>query len=855
VSDLLPLLFGSVDLLRRRVSTPTGEARLTTTEVALLRYLAARPARTVPRDELLREVWGYAEGAASRTIDVTVRRLRAKIEADPAAPTHLLAVHGVGYTFVPAVVEMAAAAAVAPTAAPITPDALIGRVDERAAAWAHLDAGARPLTVTGPAGVGKTRFAQALVEDARAGGRAACFVDLVAAASAEDLALATAAALGLAAATDRAIAGALGGALVVLDNFEQLPVDAAARVAAWIGAAPGAALVVTSRRRLALPDEALLRLEPLPVDDAVALFCRRALRVRPDVRLDDVAGLRALVRRVDGLPLALELSASRTRALSVAEVAARLDVPFLRDVTPATPRRATLGLALDASWALLDADARRALVALAAVPGATFVAVAEGLLIRVGISDPLGALEVLVDHSLVRVVEGPPGSNAARLAPFVVVMEYAAARSAEVAISGATAAWIGALADTLGVWAAHDTAPDRPPGVLCLLAETDAVLALLQRHADAARSDALRAAEAWLVGAGRARGHPAEATIGDLAVGIARAVRDARQLARLLALRVWVYDRAGRVDAACADADEVSALAAVDPELARTRASAQLGCASALRRAMRHAEALAVLDAFVVPREGALAFLNGVQSERGLILLRMGDVAGASAAFEEALDTAEAGGDPRGAGFALDNLALTRIEAGRGAEIEARVRAAVATRRAVGGDATVPPLWYALGAIALEAGRLGEARAGFLAERDAAVARGMVSAIWSAAMNLAYVDLRAGDLPAAVAAFRDACAGFAAIGRGRTPTPATVGLAITRAVAGEAGVTLEPAPAAGTPIDDALHALAAAVLAFAAVPDPENRARLDAALDTPIVATSLDVREFVRFVRGWVVGR
>ncbi|MES2645108.1 MAG: winged helix-turn-helix domain-containing protein [Myxococcota bacterium] len=844
MSDLLPLSLGTVDLLRRRVSTPTGEARLTTTEVALLRYLAARPGRTVPREELLREVWGYAEGAASRTIDVTVRRLRAKIEADPAVPTHLLAVHGVGYTFVPAVVGMVVAAAAASPG-----DALIGRGGERAAAWAQLEAGARPLTVTGPAGVGKTRFAQALVEDARAGGRAAWFVDLVAAASAEDLALATAAVLGLALATDRAIAGALVGAFIVLDNFEQLPTDAAARVAAWIAAAPGVAIVVTSRRRLALPEEALLRLEPLPVDEAVALFCRRARRVRPDVRLDDVAGLRALVRRVDGLPLALELAASRTRALSVAEVAARLDVPFLRDVTPATPRRATLGLALDASWALLDADARRALVALAAVPGATFVAVAEGLLARVGIADPLGALEVLVDHSLVRVVEGPPGTNAARLAPFVVVMEYAAARSAEVAISGATAAWIGALADVLGGWMADDTAPDRPPGVVCLLAETDAVLALLQRHADAARADALRAAEAWLVGAGRARGHPAEATIADLAVGIARAVGDARQLARLLALRVWVYDRTGRVDAACADSHEVVALAATDPALARIRASAQLGCASALRRAMRHAEALAVLDAFVVPSEGALAFLNGVQSERGLILLRMGDVAGASAAFEEALDTAEVGGDARGAGFALDNLALTRIEAGRGAEIEARVRAAVATRRALGGDATVSPLWYALGAIALEAGRLDEARAGFLAERDAAAARGMVSAIWAAAMNLGYVELRAGDVAAAVVAFRDACAGFAAIGR--TPTPASVGLAITRAVAGEA-VTLEPAP--GSPIDEALHALAAAVIAFAAVPSSEHRARLDAALETPTVATSLDVREFVRFVRGWVFG-
>lgn len=860
--DLLLLSLGTVDLLRRRVSTTRGEATLTTTEVALLRYLAASPGRTVPRDELLREVWGYAAGAASRTIDVTVRRLRAKIEVDPAAPTHLLAVHGVGYTFVPA--EPARVVAVTPV--PVAPeptvrtetgaaDALIGRVTERAEAWALLGAGARPLTVTGPAGVGKTRFAQALVEDARAGGRTAWFVDLVAAASAEDLALTTAAALGLNVATDMAIAAALaraGAALLVLDNFEQLPADAATRVAAWM--APGAAIVVTSRRRLGLPEEALLRLEPLSEDDAVALFCRRARRVRPDVRLDDVVGLRALVRRVDGLPLAVELAASRTRALSVAEVAARLDVPFLRDVNPATPGRATLALALDASWALLDADARRALVALAVVPGATFVAVAEGLLARVGIPDPLGTLELLVDHSLVRVVEGPPGTHAARLAPFVVVVEYAAARSAEAAVHDAVGAWIGALADTLGAWAVDVSGPERVPRVNRVLAETDGVLALLQRHADAARPDALRAAEAWLQAAGSAWGHAAEATIVDLAVGLARASGEPRPLARALARRVWVYDRTGRVDAACADADAVAALAARDADLAPTHALAQLGRANALRRALPHLEALAVIDAFVAAGH-APEFQGVAQCERGLILLRVGDVVGASAAFEAALGAAEAEGNPRRADQALDNLALARIEEGRGAEIEARVRAAVASRRANGGDVTVAPLWYALGAIALEAGRLAEARAAFHAERVAAVARATIWGISSADVNSAYVDLRAGDPAAAVAAFGSACAGFAAIGPGRTPVPALVGLAIARVAAGERGVTLDPTPATDGPVDAALYALGGAVITFAAAGDAASRARLQAALDTPTVATSLDVRELVRFVRGWVAGR
>jgi DNA-binding response OmpR family regulator len=89
------------------VNFRTWEARrggqpleMTRKEFGLLRYLAARDGEVVTRDELLNEVWGYENYPSTRTVDNHVAALRAKIEADPAAPVHLRTVHGVGYKFV-----------------------------------------------------------------------------------------------------------------------------------------------------------------------------------------------------------------------------------------------------------------------------------------------------------------------------------------------------------------------------------------------------------------------------------------------------------------------------------------------------------------------------------------------------------------------------------------------------------------------------------------------------------------------------------------------------------------------------------------------------------------------------------
>ena len=90
-----------VTLANRRVSRVGGSERLTPTEAKLLSYLAARPGQTVDHTTLLREVWGYREGVRTRTLAVTVQRLRGKIEAVADEPVHVLTAYGTGYRFEP----------------------------------------------------------------------------------------------------------------------------------------------------------------------------------------------------------------------------------------------------------------------------------------------------------------------------------------------------------------------------------------------------------------------------------------------------------------------------------------------------------------------------------------------------------------------------------------------------------------------------------------------------------------------------------------------------------------------------------------------------------------------------------
>jgi DNA-binding winged helix-turn-helix (wHTH) protein len=159
-----------VEFERREVVIGQERHRLSPLEAAALAYLADRPYQPVSREELLREVWGYAPQVRSRAADITISRLRQRIEADPRRPRHLLTVRGIGYRFIPTSTLEPTKSLPAPLA-PAEPmlvgqpprplGTLVGRLTEIAALWASQE---RLVVVQGPPGVGKTRLVLSYAE-------------------------------------------------------------------------------------------------------------------------------------------------------------------------------------------------------------------------------------------------------------------------------------------------------------------------------------------------------------------------------------------------------------------------------------------------------------------------------------------------------------------------------------------------------------------------------------------------------------------------------------------------------------------------------------------------------------------
>ncbi|MFI6811227.1 BTAD domain-containing putative transcriptional regulator [Nonomuraea sp. NPDC050328] len=279
---------------------------------------------------------------------------------------------------------------------PLTP--LIGRAEAVARVQALL-AGDRLVTVTGPGGVGKTRLALAAASGLPPGGAAdgVWLVELASAREAADLARAVSAALGIR--DDIPLTEAVRGKelLLVLDNCEQVIEEAAELAGTLLGAAPGLRVLATSRQPLGLPGERLVDLPPLTEQAAVELFSTRA-NVGPGPEVSEIC------RRLDGLPLALELAATRVRALGVAELARRLDDRFATlapEIRGLPGRQRTLRAVIDWSWDLLAEPERAALRRLAVFAGGCTLEAAEA----VGASAEQVAR--LVERSLVSVAPGP----------------------------------------------------------------------------------------------------------------------------------------------------------------------------------------------------------------------------------------------------------------------------------------------------------------------------------------------------------------------------------------------------------------------------------------------------------------
>jgi predicted ATPase len=270
----------------------------------------------------------------------------------------------------------------------------VGRDRELAEVAALLQDGARLLTLTGPGGSGKTRLAIEVASELVPAFKAGVF--WVGLATVRDPTLVTE--------TVAQMLGAQDGLadhirerelLLLLDNLEQV-VEAAPGLAALVETCPNLRLLVTSRELLRVQGEVGYELPPLAESEAVELFCARS-RLEPDETIAE------LCRRLDSLPLAVELAAARTSVLSPAQIVERLAqrLDLLKGGRDAEARQQTLRAAIAWSHELLTENEQRLFARLAVFAGGCTLEAAEQIT-----DADLDTLQSLVDKSLVRVREG-----------------------------------------------------------------------------------------------------------------------------------------------------------------------------------------------------------------------------------------------------------------------------------------------------------------------------------------------------------------------------------------------------------------------------------------------------------------
>jgi predicted RNase H-like HicB family nuclease len=266
----------------------------------------------------------------------------------------------------------------------------VGRERELAEVIASVERGTRLLTLTGPGGSGKTRLAleaaASLVPAYKAG------VFWVGLASLREASLVTdeiAQALG--ANDELAVHIGEREMLLLLDNLEQV-IDAAPALSGLVQACPNLTLFCTSRELLRVQGEVEYAVPPLSSSEAVALFCERS-------QLDPSNEIAELCARLDDLPLAVELAAARTKALSPAQILERLSdrLDLLRGGRDADARQQTLRATIAWSYDLLVGEEQRVFRAFSVFAGGFTLDAAEGV-----IAADLDALQSLVEKSLLR---------------------------------------------------------------------------------------------------------------------------------------------------------------------------------------------------------------------------------------------------------------------------------------------------------------------------------------------------------------------------------------------------------------------------------------------------------------------
>jgi predicted ATPase/class 3 adenylate cyclase len=598
----------------------------------------------------------------------------------------------------------------------------------------------RLLTLLGMGGLGKSRLSlQAAAEVLDDYPDGVWFVELAPLSDPRSVPQAVASVLGVKEEAGGAVLDALlrflrdKTLLLVLDNCEHV-VQACAELARQVlQSAPRVKLLASSRDALQTAGETVIHVPPLAAPDAgatispatlaqidaVRLFIDRASAAQPSFRVTDknAAAVAAICRRLDGIPLALELAAARTRALSVEAIAARLDDRFKLLVSgdrTVLPRQRTLRALIDWSYDLLSAPERRLFARLSVFAGGWSLEAAEAVGAD-GEDDASAVLDLLVqlvEKSLVLAdIEG------GRYRMLDTVRQYAHERLAECGDAPAASERHLAVYLALAEQArARLAGPEQPDWLARLDAERDNLLA--------AHGWALRSPQGGVAG-----------------------------LRLVFALRPYLIQRGLLILGHRLAVEALAHPQAAARDLARCQAlhvAGQLCCFLG-----RYAEAVEHLrESLAIAEEiGDTGRVMSVQQPLGMALHGLGDLDGARHYFEQAVRLAEQGGQPRPLAAAVNALAQFHRAAGDDAQARPLYDRVLVLARQLGDPLAIAIAQLNLAMVAIGAGESPAARAGLLDVLNVMAAGGADPVAQSVIEVCAGLAASAGDAPTAARLF------------------------------------------------------------------------------------------------------